>query len=468
VRASVDPLETAPQSILISLVFMKISSYLLFTIIAWVTGCSGPPQYPAENAALSDQEQRTAAVGHATESLPPAAALRSVTDASELRSESLVGAVLARNPDLEALRHIWQAAAQRPAQARALEDPRLAYGFAPGTIESGGPEFGQRIDVSQKFPWPGKLRLRGEQAGVEAEGAFENLADARRLLAREARMAHSEWFYVHRAIAINRENQELLAGIQRLAEVKYAAGKASKQDALQAEVERHHLEHEAITLQRQRTVARARINTLLRRDTTAALPPPPSRLSVSTTEVPLKSSLPEAFENRPDLRALARRIEARRAGVELARLDYLPDFTVMGAYNSLWDAEEKRGFIGVGLELPIGEDRHAALAERRAELDAEEARFAAAVDRVALELTEAYEAVAESRHVVRLYRDEFIPSAEAHLDAARADYDAGEGDMIALLTAEQNLRTARLGLERALTDYHIHRAALQAAIGDTL
>jgi len=447
---------------------MKISTFLLLTMAIWVTACTGPSHHPAQSGDLGGQVGRSGSAGHAPGSLPPAhASLGSVIDASELRADALVAGVLARNPDLDALRHVWHAAAQRPAQARALDDPRLAYGFAPGTVEAGQPDFGQRIDLSQKLPWPGKLRLRGEQAEAGAGAALQNLEDARRLLAREARMAHAEWFYFHRAIAINRENQELLAGIQRLAEEKYAAGKASKQDALQAEVERHHLEHEAITLERQRTVARARMNTLLRRDTTAALPPPPPRLSAPVLEAPLAEFLREAVENRPDLHALARRVEARRAGVDLARLDFLPDFTVMATYNSLWDAEEKRGFIGVGLEVPIGQDRQAALAERRAELDAEEARFAAAVDRVALETTEASEAVTESRHVVRLYRDKFIPSAEAHLDAARADYDAGQADIFALLTAEKNLRIARLGLERALTDYHTRRATLQAAIGTT-
>jgi len=440
----------------------RIILTLFLTI--WSVGCTSPSRITSVNAASSDPVHAAASPRDSGRSLPSAEdALQAVTGAAELKAEALVAAVLARNPDLDALRHVWQATQQRPAQARALDDPRLAYGFSPATAGEDDIDFGQRIDLSQKLPWPGKRQLRGERAEAEAGAAFANLEDARRLLAREARTAHAEWFYVHRAIGINQENQELLAGIQRLAEDKYAAGKASKQDALQAEVERHHLEHAAITLERQRKVARARINTFLRRDTSADLPPPPSHLSAPGTETPLETHLRAAVEARPDLRALARRIEARRAGVELAKPDFKPDFTVMGAYNSLWDADEKRGFVGIGLELPVGADRHAALAERRSELDAEEARFAAAVDRVALEVTEAHEAVIESRHVVSLYREKFIPSAEAHLDAARADYDAGQADILALLTAEKNLRLARLGLQRTLTDYHTRRAELQAA-----
>lgn len=434
----------------------RIISTLFLPLVA--VGCASDP-------AADRTASHSPATPPTADSPPPSADVDAILAASELHPDALVAAVLARNPDLASLQHAWRASATRPAQVRALDDPNLAYGFSPATLGEDDLDFGQRIELSQKIPWPGKRRLRGEQAESEARAAFEHVADARRLLTREALANYAEWFFVHRALAITRENRKLLADVQRLAEDKFATGRTSKQDALQAEVEGHHLEHRVITLERQRLVARARLNTLLRRAPDLDLPPPPATLAYPVGKSSLRHWLDRAVESRPDLRALARRIEARRAGVELARLDFKPDFTVMGIYNSMWARDEHRAMIGAGINLPIGGDRRAALAERRAELAAEEARFAAAVDRVALEVTEAYEALAESRHVIRLYRDTFIPSAREHLDAARADYDAGKADILALLTAEKNLRLARLGLQQALTDYHTRRAELRAAAG---
>lgn len=396
---------------------------------------------------------------------PPTANVDAILASSELRPDSLVAAVLTRNPDLASLQHAWRASAARPSQARALDDPNLTYAFSPATAGVDDIDFGQRIEISQKIPWPGKRRLRGEQAEAEAGAAFEHVADARRLLTREALAHYAEWFFVHRALAITKENRELLTDVQRLAEKKYATGQTSKQDALQAEVEGHHLEHRAITLERQRRVVRARINTLLRRAPDLDLPPPPATLDFPAGKSSLHHWLKLSVESRSDLRALARSIEARRTGVDLARLDFKPDFTVMGTYNSMWSRDEHRTMIGAGINIPIGGDRRAALAERRAELAAEEARFAAAVDRIALEVTEAHETLNESHHVIQLYREKFIPSAREHLDAARADYQAGKADILALLTSEKNLRLARLGLEQALADYHTRRAELRAAAG---
>ncbi len=400
---------------------------------------------------------------HAKPLPSPDAALASVTGRKTLDADALVTAVLARNPDLEALRYAWQAALERPVQASALDDPKFAYGFAPGTLNQGDPSFAQKIDFSQKLTWPDKRRRRGDAARAEAEAAFQRVEDARRLLARETRALHADWFFVQRALEINAANRELLADMQRLAEEKYATGKTGRQDALQIESESQHLEHEEFSLERERRVFLARINTLLRRDTDAPLPPPPARLDTSSSPGDLADWQRRAVEARPDLRALAREIEARRAGVDLARLDWRPDPTVMATYNSLWAVEEKQGFVGIGFEMPLGADLNAKLRERRALLDESETRFAAAVDRIALEVAEAHESFVENRHIIHLYRDKIVPTAVSSLEAAQAEYAAGKSDVLHLLAAEKNLRIARLGLQKALADSQISRADLQSA-----
>lgn len=379
--------------------------------------------------------------------------------------DALVAEVHRRNPSLDAMRHLWRATAERPSQVRALDDPMLSYGLAPGTIGNSDLVYGQKLDLSQKLPWPGKRDLRERIARSDADAALDNVDDARRLIEQRTRQAFYHYYYVHRAIAINRTNVDLLSDLYRLAEDKYAAGKVSRQDALQAEVEKNHLEHRAVTLERERKVARARINALLSRKPELALPPPPWSIGSPGKRPDVVALRTRAVNARPELRALAHRIEGRRAGVELATKDYYPDFTVMGTYNSLWQADDQRVLLGAGINIPLGKDRAAALRERRAELDAESARLAAAVDRVALEVTEAYEELVESEHVVELYRSKFLPSADDNLKAARADYEASKTDILTLLTAEKNQMLVQLALENALAEYHTRKANLDAAVG---
>lgn len=425
-----------------------------------LSGCTSPPF--STSSAPEKTAHLAASIG--TADLPPPE--DTFLNHSTLDGERLAAEVLRRHPTLESLRGLWRAAGERPAQATALDDPALSYALAPASIGSGSVDFGQDIAASQSIPWPGKLLLRGEMARSEASAALETLEDARRLLANTARAAFYDWFLVHRSLEINAANYQLLEDAQKLAEDKYATGKTNKQDALQAEVERHHLAHDGIRLERQRRVLQARINTLLHRPTDAALPPPPSSLPAPQAVPALAGVQTRAVNARPELKALSHQVEARRAGVELARLDFRPDFTVMASYNSMWSDPDHRGMIGAGINIPIGKDRRAALREREAELDATQAAFAAAVDKVALDVAEAREELVESHHVVELYRGKILPAAEAHFDAARADYAAGKADILALLSAEKNVRTARLGVQRALADYHTRRAALDAAAGE--
>jgi len=196
----------------------------------------------------------------------------------ELSLAALRSLAVARNPSLAAMRAAWQAAVERYPQVVALDDPQIGYSLAPATVASGSTSFGQKIEVSQHFPWPGKLRLRGEAALGRVEVAGDDFEDARQHLLQSVAHTFYAYQFVHRALAINRAKQELLVEFRRVAEGRYAAGLASKSDALQAEVEHQYVVHGAIVLERERAVIRARLNTLLNLPPRDPLPPPRSRL----------------------------------------------------------------------------------------------------------------------------------------------------------------------------------------------
>ena len=78
--------------------------------------------------------------------------------AEPLHRATLIEAVLAHNPNLEAAHQAWQAALARESKVAALADPTLGYSLAPLSIGSGDVRFGQRIELSQRLPYPGVRR----------------------------------------------------------------------------------------------------------------------------------------------------------------------------------------------------------------------------------------------------------------------------------------------------------------------
>ena len=387
---------------------------------------------------------------------------------AQITSLQLAEAVLARNPDLPARQAAWQAAQARVAQASALEDPRLSYGFAPDTRDVPGLDFGQKIQLSQRLPWPGKRRLRGQAARHEADAVREAVEATRLKLVAAAKAAHANWFYVYEAIRINRVNQELWTGFRAVAKLRYANGSASKQDALRAEVEHDKLELRAIVLERKRREAQSAINALLNRAPDRPVPPPASL--ASPDDLPDAEQLrATALDARPQLRALAARIQAAQSRVDLARRNFYPDFKATVGYSSLWNQDAKRTTVGVGINIPLNRaKRHAAEREARAGLKRLEWELARQTTEVAEQVQRTYDQVQESAQALALYRERLLPVTKDNLEAAIADYQSGAGDFLTLVTVEKNLMDIELQTQRTLADYHRRLARLERLVGRPL
>ncbi|MDZ7752902.1 MAG: TolC family protein [Gammaproteobacteria bacterium] len=384
---------------------------------------------------------------------------------TRLTAPSLVDAVMARNPSIKALEAAAEAAEFRIAPAGALDDPHLSYAAAPET--AGGPRGLQhRLEFSQPLPWPGKLALREEAARQRAAAAAEDSDELRLRVAAAAKSLAAEWTYVHRALEINDAHQALLKDLRRVAETRYATGRAGQQDALQAEVARSRLAAEAITLERRRREAKARINALLNHPAQAYVPPP-AALPEPTPMPPLARLQRRAAHEHPALTRVRAQIAEARAQKDLADKDAYPDFRVMAGYNDLWDDPDKRWTVGVGINLPLdhGNKRSASRDAARAELMRRRWQLIEQEAQLLADLETARAAVEETGALIEIYRSRLLPLAKDNLAAARTDYRAGGGSFVTVIDAEREQLRTEDGLARARADYLRHLAELERWLG---
>ncbi|HET9990540.1 MAG TPA: TolC family protein, partial [Kofleriaceae bacterium] len=115
----------------------------------------------------------------------------------------LVRAVLARNPSVAAMRQAWHAALADVRRAGTLDDPMVTYEVAPLSIAGTSAPFGQRVQVSQKLPWPGKRALDGDAAVAEAEVAHDDLHATTLELAALASNLYDDYVLVGQELALN-------------------------------------------------------------------------------------------------------------------------------------------------------------------------------------------------------------------------------------------------------------------------
>jgi len=395
--------------------------------------------------------------------LAAAAPQPAIDSTQDIAEDRLVAWVLERNPGVAALRAAAEAVGHRSAPAGALDDPLLGYQTAPRTLDSGGLD--QRIEVRQRFPWPGTLAARAAVARHEAAAAQGDLEEFRLEVAAQARSALAQWRFVQEALAIHRATRALLEELIATATARYAAGQSRRQEVLQAEVERTELDAEALRLRRRQATVQARINALLNRRPDALLPP--AAPLGALPEPPGQETLERlALARHPELARLDARLAAGRSRITLAEKAFYPDFEVGVGYDGLWEESAKRPMLGISLNLPLDRGkRRAALDGARAEATAAEWMLAERRAGLRAELAQARAAVIEHQRSVQLHERELIPLADEYLHAAIADYRSGTGAFVDVIAAQRRKLAAELALARTRADYASSRAALDRVAG---
>ncbi len=386
--------------------------------------------------------------------------------ARELSADMLIEQVLAQNPTLTQMAAAADAAAARYPQAISLEDPMFAATVSPRTFGSHEMDGGYRLEVSQKYPWPGKRCLRGQNAAAEARAAGHDVEDTRLQLIESAQDAFADYYLAERGLAVSQESLRLLDEFHRNAATLFTTGKVPQQDLLQAEVEIGKQRQRQLTLERMRKVARARINILLHQPPDGPLPLPPM-------ELPMGGALPDesafralALARRPDLQALAEHIAAERASLCLAHKEYYPDFEAVAAYDDFWSERPLRPQVGVRMNVPLRlAKRDAAVREAEAKLGQRIAELNRLTDEANMAVSQAYAEVDESEKTVRLYEQTILPAAESNVKSAQSYYTTGKIPFLSLIEAERNVIDLRDRSYDAAAEAFRRRAALERAAG---
>ena len=384
-----------------------------------------------------------------------------------ITADDLASWVLEANPGLAAREAAAEAAAYRIEPAGSLDDPMLSYAVAPLTANADR-SLNQKVEFSQKIPWPGTLAARESVARFEAVAARRDADSLRLRVIARAKSAHAEWRFIDSALDIHHANKALLDDLAATAQTRYAAGRARKQDVLQAEVERAGLDNHLLRLLRQRAAVQARINALLSRTPDAPLPAAAPILLQSTPPA-LETLQALALAHHPELSRLDAEISASERHVRLAEKAFLPSFQVGVGYDGLWDEIDKRPVFGVSINVPL--DR----SKRRSDLDRARAemrrtKFSLSERRADLRanLATARAEVVEAQTSIALYQDELVPLAVEFLEAAIADYQSGTGAFLNVITAEQHKLETNLELARVRADYAKRLAELEFWAGGSL
>ncbi len=366
-----------------------------------------------------------------------------------------------------------QMAESRYPQVTSLDDPLFSSWVAPASLGSNKVNDSARFEVSQKFPWSGKRAIRGSVAQAQATAAGYDLEDTKLQLVESAKTAYADYQLVERALEVNAEGKKLLEEFKQNAETRYKTGQTPQQDILQADVEIGRQSEQRLALDRSKTVAIARLNTLMSLPPDSPLPPPAKKARPADPLPEAQALRDLALARRPDLQALAARVMADSGSLGLAEKEFKPDVEAMAAYDSFWQAadgqQRLRPQIGVRVNLPLRLDRRrGAVSEAVAQLMQRKATLQQQRNQVAFDVQQAFAQVRESEQAVKLYAEKILPAARENVKSAQSAYVTGKIPFLTLIEAQRSLVDLRDRAFLASADFERRRATLERVVGGPL
>lgn len=384
-----------------------------------------------------------------------------------LNLQELMEEALQHNPDIQAARRRWESSQAIVPQVQTLPDPQMLLGYQrmPMMEPLEGPVYG----FSQKFPFPGKLGIKGEVAARHAD-RIEQMYYATRLNV-ISRLKQHYWdlHFIHKGIEIVEKNKRLLMQFEKTANARYSVGKTAQQDVFRAQVELSRVLDRLAVLEQKKESLHAEINRILNRPPIGPLGTPENiHLTPIQQDLPELAKRAEAFS--PLLLASAKSVAQGEESVSLARKEYFPDFN-LSALGTRNERINENGYqIMFGIQIPLFYQTKQREGVNQAVADLARARedLTATRQELLFQVKDAFERAQRATRLVKIVGEAIIPQATLALQSAQAGYSVDKVDFLTLLNNLLTLQENELELHGEMVEHEKAVARLEELTGGPL
>ncbi len=380
---------------------------------------------------------------------------------------------LAGNPEIRvAVRQLAVVEAHVPA-AGALDDPFLMYrGWGIPLRQPWNYNAAQNMFMlSQTFPGFGKRGLRTDVARSDVTEAKAALENVRLNVGVQVRKAFYDLLRAQDELRIHDEHVAIARQAVEAARIKYTVGNVPQQDILKAQVALTRLAEHLIHFEQDADIARARLNTLIGRDSTTPM--------YIRGEYAVPQHLPGildlekiAIRSRPDLAQAQAAVEESRQEQALAEKAYSPDFTLSAGYMLMPTGSDHRNnyMLEGSINLPwLNHRKHdSEIAEAKAKTSEQDAELDAMRNAAFGQIQEALVQVKAAKRLADVYHDALQPQSEATLRSTVIAYENDRTDFLNLLDSQTTVVDIDLAYFQALADFETRFADLELAVGTPL
>jgi len=427
---------------------MKFSNYMwdcfwwmgaaafLLAVLA-MTGCRGVPATGEEQA----RQQVKGVTGIYRPGDKPAV-LPTLTANSGL-ADYLRFAIL-NHPLVEAAYYDWVASVENITITRSRSDPQFTFqAYITDRLTSLMP------GLNWSIPGPGKLAARGRAATEASAGKYFAFESAVQQTAFNLKSSYYKLSLVEEQIRLNQETLSLLDHSERVTRALSQSGQATSPDVLRVQSDVDRIRTGLADLEDSRQSLLANFKAALGLTPEQPDPPVPAQFEMAGQNFAPDDLWRAAWENNPQLKAMAADVRTAEVGIAVAYKDRTPDFNA-GLQAEVY--EPPFFWPQAGMTLPIWRDKLAAeVAQAKANELAAESRLTSAQIDLAVSFAEKAFTYRETSRDLALVEDQLVPKVQQTIELIRAGYRAGTSDYSSLTDAERMLLTLKLEAAEART-----------------
>ena len=390
--------------------------------------------------------------------------------------QAFISEALQANPEIKEKSQIKTASEESIRPAGSLDDPNFSFNILALPVDTWA--FNQwdmtqkQLAISQKFPFPGKLRLRSEVA--QEQSRSDEFSHQDKINEIRTRVIQGYWTLslAYASYDITLKNKHWWEQVVKVAETRYAVGRGLQADVLQAQVELGAYLDRLLKWRQSQASVQADLNALRSQPPSTSIPRP-QVLQARPFTLKLENLLNMAAEQ-PRLQALKAMVAKQEKAVDLARKDFFPDFTVGLAYGlrESVPTRERPDFFSSSftVNVPIWQRNKLKprVREQQARKAAAQDAYQAAVDRLNAAIKDRFEVLQRLADQIKLYGQGIIPQARQAAESSLAAYQAGALDFASLSQNFIALYNAELKMQEYLKNFEGTWAEMEWLVGQEL
>ena len=387
---------------------------------------------------------------------------------SSLQLEILIGEVLKRNPNLEAAKDRIRAAAEVVPRVQVIDDPEFKFLSDYNNFKSNS-EFIPMLQyqISQTFPFPGKLGLKGKVAAEILKQFQSQEAITKRDLVLQTKKLYFQLFFNYASSQINQSNRDLVKDLIDASLALYKSGIAGYEEVAKAQVELQVLDEQLLSIQADRIFILAMLNAILDRpqDEPLGQPVEDFRSSMNFSYEKLERL---AMQKRPELKEVQAMVAEQQMMARLAKREYFPDITISAGYEQITHNPRDNAWeSSIGFKIPLwaGQKQRRQVREAQAKASAKMNALKGMEALVRGQIQETFGKLKANKERLLLYETGLLPKIQEALKASEASYRAGKGGFLLLLDSRRQYQDISLEYERVRTEREFLIAELERAVG---